>query len=117
MKRDLTLFLDDILESINLIEKYIKNVDFLEFSKKTNIQDSVIRRIEIIGEATKNIPQHFREKYPIVPWKEIAGMKDIITHAYFGIKLDKIWNVIKKDLPKLKKEINKVITSQSNKNI
>jgi uncharacterized protein with HEPN domain len=64
-----------------------------------------VRRLEIIGEAAKNIDDNFRDKYPQIPWKKIAGMGDIIAHEYFGVRLDRVWDVVRKDLPDLKEKI------------
>ena len=85
MKRELGLYINDILESIDKIEGYIKNTGQTRFREDQQIQDAVIRRLEIIGEATKNIPDDLRIKYPDIPWKAIAGMRDILIHEYFGI--------------------------------
>jgi len=105
MKKDITIFLKHILESIDLIEEYIKDKKKTEFLKLKQLQDSVIRRIEIIGEAVKNIPDDFKETYPKIPWKQIVGMRDILIHQYFGIDLNLTWEVVEKDLPELKKHI------------
>ena len=105
MKKDINIFLEHILESIYLIEEYIKDKSKSEFLKLTQLQDSVIRRITIIGEAIKNIPDDFKETHPKIPWKQIIGMRDILIHQYFGIDLNLTWEVIEKDLPKLKKQI------------
>lgn len=105
MKKDINIFLEHILESIYLIEEYIKDKSKSEFLKLRQLQDSVIRRIEIIGEAIKNIPDDFKETHPKIPWKSIIGMRDILIHQYFGIDLNLTWEVIEKDLPKLKKQI------------
>jgi len=105
MKRDLILFIEDILESINSIEEFSKNIDKKELISNRLKQSAIIREIEIVGEAVKNIPAFFKEKYPEVPWNKIAGMRDIITHGYFRIDLDAVWNVIKRDLPDLKIKI------------
>ena len=114
MKRDSTLFLEDILESIKAIEdfsKVMKKEDLLSDRLK---QSAIVREIEIIGEAVKNIPDSFTSKHPKIPWGKIAGMRDIVTHRYFRVDLDAVWNVIKKDLPVLKKQIQKISLGLSN---
>lgn len=108
MKRDVNLFIDDVLENINLIENSIQKIIESEFKSNRLIVDATLRRLEIIGEAVKNIPLSFTEKYPQVPWRKIAGFRDILTHTYFGVNLDRVWNIIKKDLLILKKEIIKI---------
>ena len=85
MKRDLTVYLDDILESIQRIREYTKGMDRDEFKTRPQTQDAVLRRLEIIGEAVKNIPEPVRSNFPKMPWKEIAGMRDVIIHAYFRV--------------------------------
>jgi uncharacterized protein with HEPN domain len=105
MKRNIKLYLQDIWESILAIEEYTQNLSEDEFYSNRQVQDAVVRRLEIIGETVKNIDDDFRNKYPQIPWKKIAGMRDIITHEYFGVKLDRVWDVVKKDLPDLKKKI------------
>ncbi|MEM7827034.1 MAG: DUF86 domain-containing protein [Candidatus Aenigmatarchaeota archaeon] len=88
MKRDEIVYLKDILESIEKIEEYIKGVDKKKFLKDMQLQDSITRRLEIIGEATKNPPTKFRNKHSEAEWKKIAGMRDILIHGYFGINLE-----------------------------
>ena len=97
-----------ILDSINLFEEYLKGKSKLDFLNSKQLQDSVIRRIEIIGEAIKNIPNDIKEKYNQIPWKEITGMRDILIHQYFGVDLDLTWQVIDKDLPRLKSQISDI---------
>ena len=110
MKRGVRLFIEDILESIKLIEKYIRNISKRNLDNNQKLKDSIVRRLEIIGEAVKNIPDNFRKKYPEVPWKKIAGLRDIIIHTYFNIDLDITWDIIKKDLPDLKEKMLKIRT-------
>jgi uncharacterized protein with HEPN domain len=109
MKRDLGLFLQDILESISKIESFSKGLTKENFSKDELRQSAIMRKLEIIGEAVKNLPISFRNKYPFVDWRSIAGFRDILTHGYFGVNIEKVWNVIKYDMPKLKKNIEKIL--------
>jgi uncharacterized protein with HEPN domain len=108
MKRDIGLFIEDILNSIKNIEEFSKNLDKDSFSKDNLRQSAIIRQLEIIGEAVKNMPLSFRTKYPKIAWKDIAGFRDVLSHAYFGVNLDRVWKIIESDLPKLKEEINKI---------
>ncbi|HAG50696.1 MAG: hypothetical protein A2X87_01085 [Deltaproteobacteria bacterium GWC2_42_51] len=105
MKRDIKLYLHDIRESILAIEDYIGALTEDDFYKSRQVQDAVLRRLEVIGEAVKNIDDHFRNRYPDIPWKKIAGMRDVVIHEYFGVSLKRVWNVVKKDLPDLKQKI------------
>ena len=108
MKKNINIFLEHILESISLIEEYTKDRKKSEFIKSKQLQDSVIKRIEIIGEAMKNIPHEFKDIHNKIPWKQIVGMRDILIHQYFGVDLNLTWEVIEKDLPELKKQINRI---------
>ena len=73
------------------------------------IQDAVIRRLAVIGEAVENVSPEFRGKHPDVPWRKVAGMRDVLIHDYFGVDLELTWIVIRRDLPKLKQEIAKIV--------
>ena len=105
MKKDVKIFLEHTLESINLIEEYIEGKSKSDFFESKQLQDSIIRRIEIIGEAIKKFPEETKETHSDIPWKKIIGMRDILIHQYFGVDLNLTWEVIEEDIPKLKKQI------------
>ena len=111
MKKDPIIFIKHILESIEKIEKYSAEIPKDKFLKNDELQDAVVRRLEIIGEAAKNIPEDFKNKCPKILWKEISGMRDKLTHQYFGIDLEIVWNVLEKDLANLKKAICEILNS------
>ena len=108
MKRDVYLFISDILENIDLITNSVKDVSKEKFVRDLNLRDATVRRLEIIGEAVKNVPFSFRDKYQDVPWKDIAGFRDVILHSYFRVDLELLWTVVKEELPDLKIKILKV---------
>ena len=109
MAKDITVFLKHIIESTELIEKYLDKKSLKDFLASSQAQDSVIRRLEIIGEAVKNIPEDFRKSYPDLPWRKIAGLRDILIHQYFGIDLELTWEAAKQNMPELKTEIKNVL--------
>ncbi len=108
MIRKPALYIQDIWESILAIEEYAGAFTEDEFYANRQVQDAVIRRLEIIGEAVKNIEEGIRNRYPDIPWKSIAGMRDVVAHEYFGVKLIRIWEVVKKDLPELKQKFARI---------
>ncbi|MEK7208534.1 MAG: DUF86 domain-containing protein [Patescibacteria group bacterium] len=109
MNKDIHVYLEDILESIEKIEGYTKGLDFAEFEENTEHQDAVIRRLEILGEAVKRISQSVREEYPDIPWKQIAGMRDILIHEYADVSLKRIWKVVTNELAPLKEAIQAML--------
>jgi uncharacterized protein with HEPN domain len=109
MKRDVRLYVKDILEAILAIERFVEGMDFEEFREDDKTSSAVIRKFEIIGEAAKHIPEDLRQKYPDIPWKEMAGFRDKLIHFYFGIKYELVWNTIKMELPELKIKIKGII--------
>lgn len=112
-KRSINVYLQDILESIQKIEVYLEDVQEEEFYQNVEKQDSVLRRLEIIGEVVKNIPDDIRLKYDSIPWRKVAGLRDIIIHQYFGVTLSMVWVVVQSDLPLLKAKIKMIIADQS----
>ncbi len=108
-KRDEILFLEEIYESINLIGRYVSGLTEKEFEENIEKQDAVLRRIEIIGEAVKNLSNTTRTQYPDIPWKEMAGMREVVIHQYFGVTLGMIWRVATSDLILLKEKMSTII--------
>jgi uncharacterized protein with HEPN domain len=106
VNKDVIIFLEHILASIDLIDDYTKGVTEEKFLSSPQIQDAVIRRMEIIGEAIKNIPMEFKDRYPDIAWRAISGMRDILIHEYFGIDLKLTWRVVSLKIPELKNQIS-----------
>ena len=108
MKDDF-IYIGHMLEEINKIELSIKGVYKKDFLKDKLLQDATIRRVEVIGEATKNVSSKLRKKYPDVPWKKMTGTRDKLIHGYFIVDLDKIWGIVKMELSKLRKNLEKIL--------
>lgn len=111
MKKDPKVFLNHILESIRYIEEYANGMNSAKFQKDRVTQDAIVRRLEIIGEAVKNLPASFKTKWPEVPWKQMAGMRDILIHEYFDIDLTLTWRVVTQELPLVKQKISIILNS------
>lgn len=109
MKRDIRVFLEDIAYSLDLVEEYTRDMKKEDFLRDTRTQDAVIRRFEVIGEAVKNVPMDFRGVYPEVPWKLLAGLRDVLIHGYFVVNLDRVWLVVKQDSPELRSQIAQIL--------
>jgi uncharacterized protein with HEPN domain len=101
----------DILEAIKLIFRYVDGVELEALAANIEKQDAILRRITIIGEATKRLSSDFREQHPAILWKQIAGMRDILTHNYNEVDLDEVWTVINENLPQLLNYIEPLIVA------
>ncbi len=107
--REYKLFLEDIVNNIKIIKTFTEGMDFDDFKKDLKTIYSVTRALEIIGEATAQIPKSIREKHNTISWKEIKGFRDKIVHKYWGVDLEIEWNIIEEELDKLEKEINLIL--------
>jgi len=110
MQRDYKAYLNDILKAINKIETYAENLTLDNFSESNLYQDAIIRNLEIIGEAVKHIPTTLQKKYPDIEWKKIAGLRDILAHAYFGIDIEIVWDVVQNKLHGFKEQISLILS-------
>ncbi|MBU2054682.1 DUF86 domain-containing protein [Patescibacteria group bacterium] len=115
--RDYVLFLEDIVEAIGKIEIYSGDLSLDEFRANAMAVDAVIRNFEIIGEAAKNIPVKVKEKYPNVEWKEAAGFRDVLIHAYFGIDVEAVWDTIKNNVPMFKLHVSHALQSEKQERV
>jgi len=98
----------DIKEAVERIKGYIAGIDFKKFLGDAKTQDAVVRNLEIIGEAAKNLSAAFKKDHTEIPWKKISGMRDRLIHHYFGVNLDIVWSIVRDDLPALITEINRI---------
>lgn len=110
--RKINLYLEDMLASMNRIEGYIGSMSFKEFKKNYMVVDAVIRNFEIIGEASKNIPINIQEKYSEIPWRKMYTLRNIISHEYFGIDYEMIWEIATKNLPLNKADLETILGNE-----
>ena len=111
--REPLLFLEDIIGSLSKINRYIEGMKYSDLVKDEKTVDALIRNLEVIGEAVKNIPDVIREKYPEVEWKEAAALRDVLIHDYFGVDLESPWDTIHYNLPEFGKKIRLVYQNES----
>ena len=113
MPREYKLFLSDILKATNKVQTFTEGLTFEEFSEDELIIDAVVRNLEIIGEAVKRVPESITSKRPDVEWKKIAGLRDILIHAYFGLDMEIIWDLIRNEVPLLQRVVNEIFVGLS----
>ncbi len=113
MTRDLRDYIEDIAEQIRKIENFTDNITDIEsFQKNEMAVYACIRALEIMGEAVKHVPDDFRQNYPQIPWRRIAGIRDVLIHAYFGVDTRVIWHTVTISLPEIKPVFEKILTEE-----
>ena len=112
MSRDYRLYLDDIQASVEKIIKFTQGLSFGEFSADNKTFDAVVLNLQIIGEATKHIPDSVKEKYPDVDWRRIAGLRDVIAHGYFGLNEHILWDLVQNRVPQLQEQVRNILAKE-----
>jgi uncharacterized protein with HEPN domain len=105
VEREFIFYLEDMLQSMNRIEEYLGELDYKSFKMNYLVVDAIIRNLEIIGEASKNVPKNIKEKYPQIPLRKMYGLRNLIAHKYFGIDYEMIWEITKNNLPQNKTDL------------
>jgi len=108
MLKQLKPFLNHILEETDYNLSESASIEYSAFLKNPTLKRSFVRALEVIGEAAKNVPEEFREKHPQIRWKDMAGLRDILIHRYFGINYAMVWDIVKNQVPGLKKNIHAI---------
>jgi uncharacterized protein with HEPN domain len=109
MTKDPRIYIEDCLESISRISEYVREIDRSTFARSPAIQDAVIRRLEVIGEAAKRIPEHVKQDHPEIPWRSMAAMRDVLIHDYPEIVIDQVWITATEHLPPLRLQLEEVL--------
>lgn len=108
--RDLSLYISDILRAIDLIGEFVIGMDFDTFFADEKTKSAVVMQLHIMGEAAKHVPEELRQNYPDVPWKQLAGMRDRLSHGYFEVDYAIVWQVVESNLPELRPTIQSILT-------
>jgi uncharacterized protein with HEPN domain len=112
MKKSDFIFLRHVIDAIDDIMGSVEGLSKGDFESNKDLRDATLRRIEVIGEAVKNISQETKSKYSKIEWKKIAGARDIIIHSYFSVDWDLVWDIIKKDIRELRREVSRILENE-----
>lgn len=113
MSRDLSLYLTDIINSVDRIKDYTRNMNYDDFVEDRKTYDAVIHNLQIIGEATKQVPEIIRQNYPDIPWRQVAGLRDVIAHTYFMVNPEIVWNILNAELEPLQTTILLILSNET----
>jgi len=111
MSRDLSIYLQDILDATDRIQVYVEGMDFERFVTNMLVIDGVVRNLEVIGEAVKHLPDDFKSQHPDVEWSKISGLRDILIHAYFNVDNEILWEIVQDKLPELKVRVKELLAT------
>ncbi len=109
MIRNIPLYINDILQNMRDAEEFIQGLSYGQFVADKRTFNAVVRSLEVIGEAAKNVPDEIRAKNPLVPWKEMAGMRDKVIHLYFGVDREAVWIAVKDRIPAIRPLIEQIL--------
>ena len=105
-------YLADTKEAVLRINAYTQDLTFEQFLEDKKTQDAVVRNLEVIGEAVKNISEESKSRFPQIPWKDLAGVRDKLIHHYFGVNFDIVWNIVKQELPELLSQLEEILKNE-----
>jgi uncharacterized protein with HEPN domain len=114
MRREIGDYIQDIIDALDKLMNFVDGMSYDEFKHDDKTVFAVVRALEIIGEAVKNIPDKVRERYPEIPWKDMAGMRDKLLHSYFGLRLERVWATVQEEIPPLKPLFERVVHDLEN---
>ncbi len=106
MSKNPTIYIGHILDEIEFIKENLESVSAAQFQNDETLKRAVVRSLEIIGEATKKLPDEFRQDHDQIPWRQMAGMRDVLIHDYFGVDYDIVWDVVTDQIPELKRQLS-----------
>jgi uncharacterized protein with HEPN domain len=109
--RDPRLYLAEMVTSTEKIHDYTRGLSLDDFTENTMVQDAVLRRLEVIGEAAKHVEDDFRDKHPEIPWRQLAGLRDVLIHQYFRVNLESTWRFVSRDLSSLRRKVSSIYKS------